>query len=137
MHDEPAPVLPLGLPDPTVVAPTLHRHEGPDTSVVASRRSAPAAATQRGHLLRLFHNAGTVGMTALEAERLMRHTFPRLRSVYPRLVELKDEGWVIVEERTRLTDSGSPAHVNVFNPEAEADYQAWWWKQQHKGGARG
>lgn len=124
----------LGLPDPTVVAPTLHRHEGPDTSVVASRRSAPAAATQRGYLLTLMHAAGAWGLTALEAEARMREAFPRLRSVYPRLVELKDAGWVLVDERTRLTDSGSPAHVNVFNPEAEADYQEWWTKQRQRKG---
>ena len=122
----------MSHPDPSIVAPTLHRHDHPITSVIASRRSAPAAASQRGWLLKLFHDAGAEGMTALEAERLMRQAFPRLRSVYPRLVELKDADWVLVEERTRLTDSGSPAHVNVFNPEAEADYQAWWAKEESR-----
>lgn len=124
----------LTLPDPLFVAPTLHRRDHPNTSRIAAVRSAPGAATQRGRLLTFMHDAGPDGLTAFEAEELMRIYFPRMRTVRPRLVELRDQGWILVDEgRTRPSDSGSPAQVNIFNPAAEGDYSSWfasrdpWW----------
>jgi len=116
----------LSLPDPSTVLPTLHMRDHPRTSVIASIRSAGGAATQRGHLLRLMHDAGWHGLTALEATTIMRQRFPKMRSVYPRIIELRDTGWLLTDEtRTRLTDTGSPAHVNIFNPDAEMEYARW------------
>jgi hypothetical protein len=115
----------MSFDDPSLWRRGLVRNDHPDTSRVAAVRSAPRNATQRGRLLVLIHDAGDRGLTAFEAEDRMRSDFPWMRTVRPRLVELRDEGWIMVDQRTRTNDLGLAAQVNVFNPEAEGDYQRW------------
>jgi hypothetical protein len=113
----------LTFPDPTREIVGLAWRDGPDTTKAAAVRAAPAAATQRGRVLILIHDAGDDGLTALEAEALMLLEFPRMRNVRARITELRRDGWLLpYNERTRMTDSGAEAHINLFNPDAEGDY---------------
>lgn len=119
------PDEPPRRPDPTAEHPGLYRREGPDTMKAAAFRSAPAAATQRGRLLTLMHDAGDRGLTALEAEQLMLREFPLMRNVRARITELRRADWLVFTGELRMTATGSPAQVNQFNPAAEADYARW------------
>ncbi len=120
------------MPDPSEVVPTRHMRAADDTSVEASWRSAGSAAAQRGVLLRMMHDVGRNGLTVLEATPPMKQIFPKLRTVHPRMIELRQKGWVLKLEHTRLTDTGTPAHVNVFNFDAETEYQVWMQKEKEK-----
>jgi len=112
-------------PDPSAEQPGLYPRDGTDTQLAAAYRAAPAAATQRGRLLVLMHDAGDRGLTALEAEQAMLREFPLMRNVRARITELRRADWLLFTGAVRMTATGSPAQVNVFNPDAEADYARW------------
>jgi len=113
------------LRDPSEPRPGLARRDGPSTQQRAAYLCEPNAASQRGVLLRLMHEAGDVGMTALEAEVAMHDYFPLMRNVRARITELRRDSWLIFTGRTRMTESGYEAEVNLFNPYAEQAYRKW------------
>lgn len=109
---------------PTLVG--LARADHSATAKNAAKEIGPAIAAQYVRILRALRDAGHVGLTCEQVERI---TGLSGSSVRPRLVELRgeagrwkraqgravEEPWVSAPEGlTRKTDSGRPAQVHVL-----------------------
>ena len=84
----------------------------PETARAAARSVAPRTGTQRWRTLQWLELAGDRGLTAFEAAARLHH--PRPHVIGTRLIELREDGYVVRNGQTRPTDTGHQAEVYVI-----------------------
>ena len=103
-------------------APGPSRHGQPDTAHAAARANAPRSPGQRARVLAALADAGEAGLTDYEASIAANIVRPHVAGT--RRAELQRAGLVAATERTRPTDTGSPAVIWCVTPAGVAAARA-------------